>query len=70
MNPIVPIILKTSRLLLRPPVPEDSAPLECYLCDRRVAETTAAIPHPYPRGGALDWIGIVGRRWAEGTGAN
>lgn len=70
MKPIAPIILKTTRLLLRPPVKEDAAVLECYLSDRRIAETTAAIPHPYPRGGALDWIGRTDRQWSEGTGAS
>lgn len=70
MKPIAPIILKTSRLLLRPPVEGDAATLECYLSDRRIAETTAAIPHPYPRGGALDWVSLVAQRWAEGTAAS
>ena len=69
MKPIAPIVLKTSRLLLRPPVKEDAATLECYLSDRRIAETTAAIPHPYPRGGALDWMTMVDGRWADGTAA-
>lgn len=70
MKPIAPIVLKTPRLLLRPPVKEDAATLECYLSDRRIAETTAAIPHPYPRGGALDWIERTDRQWAGGTGAS
>lgn len=69
MKRIAPIVLKTPRLLLRPPVREDAAPLECFLSDRRVAETTTAIPHPYPRGGVLDWMERVDHQWAEGTGA-
>ena len=70
MKQVAPIILKTPRLLLRPPVPADAAPLECYLSDRRIAETTAAIPHPYPRGGAMDWIRRVEQQWTTGAGAN
>lgn len=69
MKPIVPLVLKTPRLLLRPPVQEDAATLECYLSDRRIAETTAAIPHPYPRGGALDWVERSDQRWADGAAA-
>ena len=70
MKQVAPSALKTPRLLLRPPVPADAAPLECYLSDRRIAETTAAIPHPYPRGGAMDWIGRVEQQWTTGAGAN
>lgn len=70
MTPIAPIVLKTPRLLLRPPARDDAAPLECFLSDRRIAETTAAIPHPYPRGGALDWIQRAEARWAGGTAAD
>jgi len=65
-----PITLKTPRLILRPPVPGDAGPLECFLSDRRVAETTAAIPHPYPRGGALEWIARTEKAWNDGTAPN
>ena len=49
-------VLKTRRLILRPPVPSDADAIQRHVSDRRVAETTALIPHPYPEGGALDWI--------------
>ena len=49
-------VLKTRRLILRPPVPSDAEAIQRHVSERRVAETTALIPHPYPDGGALDWI--------------
>ncbi|WP_193211505.1 GNAT family N-acetyltransferase [Luteolibacter marinus] len=51
-----PMTLKTNRLILRPPVPADAGAIEGFVSDRRVAEMTALIPHPYPAGGALEWI--------------
>ncbi len=70
MNPIVPIVLRSDRLILRPPLPEDAPKIECYVSDRRVAEMTSLIPHPYPRGGAADWIEQTEQAWLEGTGAS
>jgi ribosomal-protein-alanine N-acetyltransferase len=70
MKPIVPIVLKSERLVLRPPVSEDAPHVECFVSDRRVAEMTALIPHPYPRGGALDWIQLSERQWLEGVKAS
>ena len=67
MKPIVPTTLKTARLILRPPVPADAGILERFLQDRRIAETTSAIPHPYPAGGALEWIRRVGEGQREGS---
>ena len=62
-----PTTLKTKRLILRPPGPADAPALQSYLIDRRVAETTARIPHPYPEGGALEWIARVESEWATGV---
>jgi len=67
MKAIRPIVLETERLILRPPVPEDAVTTEPYVSDRRVAEMTALIPHPYPPGGALEWIGFARQRWEEGA---
>jgi RimJ/RimL family protein N-acetyltransferase len=70
MKPIIPIVLKSERLILRPPSPEDAPHVECFVSDRRVAEMTALIPHPYPRGAALDWIHLTERQWLEGLKAS
>ena len=48
--------LLTSRLRLRTPVVEDAGALRLIASDPRVALTTASIPHPYPRDGAIAFI--------------
>jgi RimJ/RimL family protein N-acetyltransferase len=40
-------VLKTRRLVLRAPVPDDAEALAALLNDRRIAENTARVPHPY-----------------------
>jgi ribosomal-protein-alanine N-acetyltransferase len=70
MNPIVPTILQSTRLILRPPLPEDAPVLECFVSDRRVAEMTALIPHPYPKGGSLEWIHRTEQQWLDGVTAS
>ncbi|MCW1921125.1 GNAT family N-acetyltransferase [Luteolibacter arcticus] len=64
------IYLKTNRLVLRPPVPEDASAIQRYVGDRRIAETTALIPHPYPAGGAIEWIRHSDETLREGGGVN
>lgn len=70
MNRIVPTVLKSERLILRPLLPDDAPRIECYASDRRVAEMTSLIPHPYPRGGASAWIAETEQAWLEGVRAN
>jgi len=70
MNPIVPTILQSTRLILRPPLPEDAPRIECFVSDRRVAEMTALIPHPYPRGAALEWVYRTEQQWLDGEKAS
>ena len=48
--------LKTERLLLRPLELPDAPLIEQLAGDPLVAVTTLNIPHPYPRGLAVDWI--------------
>ena len=40
-------VLKTARLVLRAPAPDDAKALAALMNDRRIAENTARVPHPY-----------------------
>lgn len=40
-------VLKTTRLVLRAPVPDDAQAITALIGDRRVAENMATVPHPY-----------------------
>jgi RimJ/RimL family protein N-acetyltransferase len=48
--------LLTDRLWLRTPRIEDADAIQSMAADPRVALTTASIPHPYPEGGAKDFV--------------
>jgi [ribosomal protein S5]-alanine N-acetyltransferase len=52
--------LATERLVLRPFAVEDAAEVTRLVSDRRIADTTANIPHPYEEGVAEGWIGTHG----------
>lgn len=60
-------VLETARLVLRPYRPADAADLQRLAGDRRIAATTATIPHPYPDGAAEAFIGAQDARWRDGT---
>ena len=49
-------ILETERLILRPPQAEDAEGLATLINDRRIAENTARVPHPYTLADAEDFI--------------
>lgn len=49
--------LATERLILRPFVVEDVAEVTQLVSDRRIADTTLNIPHPYDEATAEAWIG-------------
>ena len=59
--------LTTPRLTLRPFVPDDAFDVERLAGAREIADTTLNIPHPYPHGGAAQWIALHGPAWNEGT---
>lgn len=47
---------ETKRLVIRPYVKTDADKVEPLAGNPKVAETTVAIPHPYPKGLAASWI--------------
>ena len=49
-------VLKTARLVLRAPRPEDAKALKTLINDRRIAENMASIPHPYTLKDARSFI--------------
>jgi RimJ/RimL family protein N-acetyltransferase len=60
-------VLETERLVLRAPRFEDAKPVAALAGDRRVAENTSRIPHPYSLADAKDWIGSVNRTAGEAS---
>ncbi|EJW13120.1 50S ribosomal protein acetyltransferase [Rhodovulum sp. PH10] len=49
-------VLETERLVLRAPRLQDAETVTALAGDRRIAENTLRIPHPYRLGDAEDWI--------------
>ena len=60
-------ILETERLLLRAPRLDDAKAIVALADDRRVAENTARIPHPYRFADAVEWIAGANTRDGEET---
>ncbi|MFY9829846.1 MAG: GNAT family N-acetyltransferase [Rhodoplanes sp.] len=52
-------VLETERLILRAPRPADAPLIAAIVNDRRIAENTARIPHPYRLADAEDWIALA-----------
>lgn len=66
MNRLLPPILETDRLVLRPFAFDDAPRVQSLAGDRRVAEMTSLIPHPYPDGSAQAWIAMQQVEWTLG----
>ena len=49
-------VIRTPRLLLRPPRRSDAGLIAHYTADRRLAENTRSIPHPLPPGATETWL--------------
>ena len=60
-------VLETERLILRAPRLEDASAIAFLINDRRVAENTARIPHPYSVDDAEHFVASVNRRAGEVT---
>ena len=60
--------LETQRLWLRWPTAADAPTIEKLAGDREIAEFTARIPHPYPKGGAESFVLAARRANCDGRG--
>jgi RimJ/RimL family protein N-acetyltransferase len=58
-------VLETERLVLRAPRFEDAKSVAALANDRRIAENTRRIPHPYSRADAAEFIASVNTRASE-----
>jgi RimJ/RimL family protein N-acetyltransferase len=58
-------VLETERLCLRAPRLEDAKQVAALVNDRRIAENTARIPHPYAIADAREWIGAANKTDGE-----
>lgn len=62
-----PVILKTSRLLLRPPLPDDAESIARRIGVKEIAWNLGRAPYPYQLSDAEDWLDRIPKGWAEDT---
>lgn len=62
------VVLQTDRLTLRPLRMSDAPAVQALVADRAIAATTLSIPHPYPEGGAAEFIERMREHMDEGKG--
>jgi RimJ/RimL family protein N-acetyltransferase len=60
-------VLKTARLTLRAPRLRDAKTIARFAADRRVAENTTRVPHPYTIDDAEEFIAAANRGAADAT---
>ncbi len=60
--------IRTSRLHLRPLVPDDASRIALLAADREIAANTSTIPHPYTLDDAEKWIEEQAAEFADGRG--
>lgn len=60
-------VLETERLILRAPAHDDVEAIVSLVNDRRIAENTARIPHPYSLDDARSFLAAVNRQKGEAT---
>ncbi len=60
-----PPVIKTERLVLRPPRPDDTQAIAALINDRRIAENTARVPHPYTLEDAEGFVAYASRATDE-----
>lgn len=62
-----PIILKTSRLVLRPPMPDDAPEIAERIGVKAVVWNLGRAPYPYALSDAEAWVEKVPQGWVEDT---
>lgn len=62
-----PIILRTERLVLRPPLPDDAEQIAEQIGLKDVAWNLGRAPYPYQSSDAVEWIERVPQGWTEDT---
>jgi RimJ/RimL family protein N-acetyltransferase len=60
-------VLKTERLVLRAPRPDDAKAVAALLNDLSVAQNTTTVPHPYTLADAEEWLAVVNTAEGEVT---